>query len=96
MKVLSSITREGFLYRIDLRLRPDGQSGPLEQRAGHDLNYIAMTGVLDQIRADGKLATYLRNPERNQGVYLGVTRIEPDGDGFRYRDGSGSVQLKIS
>ena len=27
--VLSSITRAGYLYRVDLRLRPDGQKGPL-------------------------------------------------------------------
>jgi [glutamine synthetase] adenylyltransferase / [glutamine synthetase]-adenylyl-L-tyrosine phosphorylase len=27
--VLSSVTREGYLYRVDLRLRPDGQKGPL-------------------------------------------------------------------
>jgi crotonobetainyl-CoA:carnitine CoA-transferase CaiB-like acyl-CoA transferase len=33
-----------------------GQSGPLAQRAGHDINYLAMTGVLDQIRAGGKTA----------------------------------------
>jgi glutamate-ammonia-ligase adenylyltransferase len=26
---LSSITREGYLYRIDLRLRPHGKNGPL-------------------------------------------------------------------
>jgi [glutamine synthetase] adenylyltransferase / [glutamine synthetase]-adenylyl-L-tyrosine phosphorylase len=26
---LSNITREGYLYRVDLRLRPDGQKGPL-------------------------------------------------------------------
>lgn len=25
---LSSLTREGYLYRVDLRLRPDGKSGP--------------------------------------------------------------------
>jgi glutamate-ammonia-ligase adenylyltransferase len=31
VRVLSSITREGLLYRMDLRLRPDGQSGPLAQ-----------------------------------------------------------------
>jgi alpha-methylacyl-CoA racemase len=30
-----------------------GQDGPLAQHAGHDLNYLAMTGVLDQIRVDG-------------------------------------------
>lgn len=33
-----------------------GQTGPLAMQAGHDLNYCAMTGVLDQIRADGKPA----------------------------------------
>lgn len=32
-----------------------GQTGPLSQAAGHDLNYIALTGVLDAIgRAHGK------------------------------------------
>ena len=46
-----------------------GQHGPLSQRAGHDLNYIAMTGVLDQIRADGKLAI----PNLQIGDLLGGT-----------------------
>src|SRR6185369_15845883 len=31
VRVLSSITREGLLYRVDLRLRPEGKSGPLAQ-----------------------------------------------------------------
>jgi glutamate-ammonia-ligase adenylyltransferase len=31
VRVLSSITREGLLYRIDLRLRPEGKSGALAQ-----------------------------------------------------------------
>ena len=26
---LSELTPEGYLYRVDLRLRPDGRSGPL-------------------------------------------------------------------
>ncbi|MBI5923921.1 MAG: CoA transferase [Betaproteobacteria bacterium] len=30
-----------------------GQSGPWRERAGHDINYIAMAGVLDQIGAKG-------------------------------------------
>jgi CubicO group peptidase (beta-lactamase class C family) len=30
--------------------------------------------------ADGHYSTYLRNPERNQGVFLGVSRIEQNGD----------------
>jgi [glutamine synthetase] adenylyltransferase / [glutamine synthetase]-adenylyl-L-tyrosine phosphorylase len=31
VRVLASITREGLLYRIDLRLRPEGKNGPLAQ-----------------------------------------------------------------
>ncbi|MFN2576278.1 MAG: hypothetical protein ABR607_01155 [Pyrinomonadaceae bacterium] len=38
---LSSLTREGFLYRVDLRLRPDGQKGPLASSSSAFLNYIA-------------------------------------------------------
>ena len=41
VKVLSSITREGFLYRIDLRLRPDGKSGPLAQGLSSLLSYLS-------------------------------------------------------
>ncbi len=41
VKVLSSITREGFLYRIDLRLRPDGKSGPLAQGLSSLLTYLS-------------------------------------------------------
>jgi alpha-methylacyl-CoA racemase len=34
-----------------------GQSGPLAQAAGHDLNYIALTGVLDAIGRAGQKPT---------------------------------------
>jgi glutamate-ammonia-ligase adenylyltransferase len=37
---LSSITREGLLYRIDLRLRPDGASGQLASGLGGLLAYL--------------------------------------------------------
>src|SRR2546430_2252629 len=37
---LSSITRDGFLYRVDLRLRPDGQKGPLAISSGSFISYI--------------------------------------------------------
>jgi crotonobetainyl-CoA:carnitine CoA-transferase CaiB-like acyl-CoA transferase len=46
-----------------------GQSGPLAMKAGHDLNYCAMTGVLDQIRADGRPAM----PNLQIGDLLGGT-----------------------
>jgi len=37
---LSSVTREGYLYRVDLRLRPDGQKGPLASSAQSFTNYV--------------------------------------------------------
>jgi alpha-methylacyl-CoA racemase len=46
-----------------------GQTGPLAQRAGHDVNYIAMTGVLDQNRANGEPAI----PGLQMGDLLGGT-----------------------
>jgi [glutamine synthetase] adenylyltransferase / [glutamine synthetase]-adenylyl-L-tyrosine phosphorylase len=41
VRVLASVTRGGFLYRIDLRLRPDGQSGPLAQGLGALSAYLS-------------------------------------------------------
>lgn len=47
-----------------------GQDGPLAQQAGHDLNYCAMTGVLDQNRSAGKPAI----PNLQIGDLLGGTQ----------------------
>ncbi len=43
---LSSITREGVLYRIDLRLRPDGQKGPLATSSTTFLDYVAKRAAI--------------------------------------------------
>jgi glutamate-ammonia-ligase adenylyltransferase len=40
ISVLSSVTREGYLYRVDLRLRPDGQNGPLVTSSEGLLEYL--------------------------------------------------------
>ena len=40
VSALSSITREGTLYRVDLRLRPDGQKGPLAISSSSFIEYI--------------------------------------------------------
>ena len=40
VRVLSSITREGLLYRSDLRLRPEGKSGPVAVGLGGLLAYL--------------------------------------------------------
>jgi len=38
--VLSSLTRDGFLYRVDLRLRPDGKNGATSISKTAFLNYL--------------------------------------------------------
>ena len=48
-----------------------GQSGPWSQRAGHDINYIAMAGVLEQIATpEGEIAV----PNFQIGDLLGGTQ----------------------
>src|SRR5262249_21028804 len=37
---LSNLTREGSLYRVDLRLRPDGQKGPIVSSGDGFLSYV--------------------------------------------------------
>jgi glutamate-ammonia-ligase adenylyltransferase len=37
---LSSITREGYCYRVDLRLRPDGRKGPLVTGSEAFISYL--------------------------------------------------------
>jgi glutamate-ammonia-ligase adenylyltransferase len=41
VRALSSITREGLLYRVDLRLRPEGHSGALAQGLSGLLAYLS-------------------------------------------------------
>jgi len=37
---LASVTREGYLYRVDLRLRPNGKNGPLVTSSEGFLDYV--------------------------------------------------------
>jgi [glutamine synthetase] adenylyltransferase / [glutamine synthetase]-adenylyl-L-tyrosine phosphorylase len=41
---VSQLTAEGMLYRIDLRLRPEGNAGPLVRSLGSYENYYAQSG----------------------------------------------------
>ncbi len=38
---LSSLTRDGYLYRVDLRLRPDGKNGAVAMPASAFVNYLS-------------------------------------------------------
>ncbi|HYE63956.1 MAG TPA: hypothetical protein VD966_00145, partial [Pyrinomonadaceae bacterium] len=42
---LSSLTRDGYLYRVDLRLRPDGRNGPTCSGARAFTDYLAERAV---------------------------------------------------
>jgi [glutamine synthetase] adenylyltransferase / [glutamine synthetase]-adenylyl-L-tyrosine phosphorylase len=42
---LSSITREGHLYRVDLRLRPHGNDGPLASASQAFVDYLKQTAA---------------------------------------------------
>ncbi|MEK6337171.1 MAG: hypothetical protein AABM67_19790 [Acidobacteriota bacterium] len=70
---LSSITREGYLYRVDLRLRPDGQKGPLvigseafisylQKRAGfwEWLAYVKLKVVGGELKFGGRIEAAAR------------------------------------
>jgi [glutamine synthetase] adenylyltransferase / [glutamine synthetase]-adenylyl-L-tyrosine phosphorylase len=52
---LSSITRSGYLYRVDLRLRPDGQKGPLVNSAEALIDYLTRRASIWEWQAYLKL-----------------------------------------
>lgn len=59
---LSSLMREGFLYRVDLRLRPDGKNGMICSGAGSFLNYLETRAAIWEWLAYVKLRTAAGNP----------------------------------
>jgi glutamate-ammonia-ligase adenylyltransferase len=60
---LSSITRAGHLYRVDLRLRPDGQKGPLVTGSAAFLTYTQRRAGLWEWLAYVKLRAIAGNLE---------------------------------
>jgi CubicO group peptidase (beta-lactamase class C family) len=79
---IQPVTNEGGArYATPLVLRADGDqrwTGTVAPREDHMTYYLPVTHG-----TDGRYSTYLRNPERNQGVFLGVSRIEQEGDTVR-------------
>ncbi len=55
VSALSSITRESYLYRVDLRLRPDGQKGPLVSGSEGFITYLKKRASLWELLAYVKL-----------------------------------------
>jgi len=65
---LSSITREGYLYRVDLRLRPDGQKGPLVTGSDPFIAYLQKRASLWEWLAYVKLRAVAGDPEFGRTV----------------------------
>jgi [glutamine synthetase] adenylyltransferase / [glutamine synthetase]-adenylyl-L-tyrosine phosphorylase len=63
LKVLSSITREGLLYRSDLRLRPEGKSGPVAVGLNSLVSYITNRASAWEHSAYLKVRPVAGNPE---------------------------------
>ena len=79
--IQSTTVESGARYATPLVLRADahgGWTGKVVPREDHMTYYLPVTRG-----ADVRYPTYLRNPERNQGVFLGVSGIERDGDMVR-------------
>jgi len=65
VRVLSSITREGLLYRSDLRLRPEGKSGPVA------VGLRGLVGYIDNRASAWELSAYLKAREIAGGSDFG-------------------------
>jgi CubicO group peptidase (beta-lactamase class C family) len=79
--IQQATVESGSRYATPLVLRSDGEgrwSGVVTPREDHLTYYLPVTRS-----GDGRYTTYLRNPERNQGVFIGASRIEQDGDTVR-------------
>jgi CubicO group peptidase (beta-lactamase class C family) len=68
----------GARYATPLMLLADGHdrwTGMVAPREDHMTYYLPVTRD-----TAARYSAYLRNPERNQGMFLGVSRVEQDGD----------------
>lgn len=59
IKVLDQPTQDGFVYRVDMRLRPFGESGPLVLSFAALEDYYQEQGATGALR-DGQGADYGR------------------------------------
>jgi glutamate-ammonia-ligase adenylyltransferase len=83
---LSSITREGYLYRVDLRLRPHGKNGPLVTSADGFLDYLKEESAawewlayvkLRAVGGDLELGKMIETHARHR-IHENALRFDPD------------------
>ncbi len=75
---LSSVTREGHLYRVDLRLRPDGKNGPVARGADSFVDYLASRTDVWELLAYVKLRAVGGDLELGRAVEARARRAVHD------------------
>lgn len=82
---LSSITREGYLYRVDLRLRPHGKNGPLVTSSEGFLEYLSQESApwewlayvkLRCVGGDQELGKMIETHARHR-IHENASRLDP-------------------
>ncbi|MFL6254434.1 MAG: hypothetical protein ACJ74T_05405 [Pyrinomonadaceae bacterium] len=68
VNALSSLTRNGSLYRVDLRLRPDGKNGPLASSARAFVEYLRQRAGVWEWLAHVKLRAVAGDQEFGRAV----------------------------
>jgi glutamate-ammonia-ligase adenylyltransferase len=83
---LSSVTREGYLYRVDLRLRPNGKNGPLVTSSEGFLDYVKQRSAiwewlayvkLRAVAGDLELGKMIETHSRH-AIHEKAREIDPD------------------
>jgi len=82
---LSSITREGYLYRVDMRLRPHGKNGPLVTSSEGFLDYLKEQSApwewlayvkLRSVGGDQELGRMIETHARHR-IHANASRLDP-------------------
>jgi glutamate-ammonia-ligase adenylyltransferase len=95
---LSSVTREGYLYRVDLRLRPDGKNGPLvsssesfldylKQRSAvwEWLAYVKLRAVAGDLELGRMIETHARHAVHERATAMEVSELQRESRHIRER-----------
>ncbi len=63
VRVLSTLTREGYVYRVDFRLRPEGRAGRMASSLARFLEYISARASAWELTAYLKIRPVAGDPE---------------------------------
>jgi len=82
---LSSITREGYLYRVDMRLRPHGKNGPLVTSSEGFLDYLKLESApwewlayvkLRSVGGDQEMGKMIETHARHR-IHANAAQLDP-------------------